>query len=188
VLWRVVLDSMVWAQAAANPDGPAGQVLELARNGKLRLIASAYIREEVLDALRDPHFKRVLSHDFDAEGWLDTTLVAAADVVEATGPAVLLDHAKDDPILWVAAAGDASHLVTWERKLLNLKHHRFTQIVTPPDFLRTWRAPRVGEPVAAWEAMRRATARVGPPIFGGGRRGRTKAGHRPSSQSFWRSW
>ncbi len=157
--WRVVLDSMVWAQAAGNPRGPAGQILELAREERLTLITSTFIRQEVLDTFKDPHFARVLGQAFDAPGWYAMSLVATTEVIEVTGPSVLTDHSKDDPILWAAAAGGASHLVTWESRLLNLKHHRFAQIVTPPAFLEAWRSPRVSEPLAAWQVMRRATAR-----------------------------
>jgi len=49
VRWRVVLDSMVWAQAAGNPEGPAGTIVELARGGMFSLVSSAYIRGEVRD-------------------------------------------------------------------------------------------------------------------------------------------
>lgn len=157
--WRVVLDSMVWAQAAANPRGPSGQILELARDGQLTLITSGYIREEVLQTFKDAHFARKLGEGFDASGWYATSLVCSAEVVEATGAAILLDHPKDDPILWAAAAGSASHLVTWESRLLDLKHHRFAEVVTPPAFLRGFRSTKVSEPVAAWLSMRRATAR-----------------------------
>lgn len=160
MVWRVVLDSMVWAQAAANPEGPAGEIVELARNGHLVLVASEYIRGEVLDALCDSYFEERMGGDFDADGWLGTTLVACGEIVAVTGPPVLVDHAKDDPILWAAAAGDASHLVTWEPRLLNLKHYHFTQCVTPPAFLREWRIPKVNETLAGWKAMRRATARL----------------------------
>lgn len=157
--WRVVLDSMVWAQAAANPEGPAGKTVELARDRKFTLIASGYIRDEVRETFKDAYFARKLGATFDAEGWLTTTLVATSELVEVTGPAVLVEHAKDDPILWAAAAGDASHLVTWENRLLRLSPYRFTQVVTPVAFLREWRIPKVSETLSAWKAMRRSAAR-----------------------------
>ena len=43
------------------------------------------------------------------------------------------------------------------RRLLDLKHYRFTQIVTPPAFLRAWRNPSAHQPLAGVEG---AAARV----------------------------
>jgi predicted nucleic acid-binding protein len=156
--WRLVLDPMVWAQAAANPLGPSGQIVTLARDRQVSVIASAYIRDEVGLALQDPYFVERLGRTFEASRWLDTTMAACAELVEVTGPPILLEHAKDDPILWAAAAGGASHLVTWEPRLLDLKHYRFTQVVTPPAFLRSWRHPEAHEPLAEWGEMRRAAS------------------------------
>jgi predicted nucleic acid-binding protein len=154
----LVLDSMVWAQAAANPRGPSGAIVELARERSLVLVASPYIRAEVRLALHDEGFRRRLGSVFDVDVWLESTLAACAELVDVTGPPVLQEHAKDDPILWLAAAGGASHLVTWEQRLLDLKEHRFTRILTPPAFLRGWRSPAAHEPLAEWKAMRRAGA------------------------------
>ena len=152
----LVLDSMVWAQAAASPNGPAGAIVELARERSLTVLASSYIRGEVLGVLREMlPLGRKLAASFDPELWLDATLAACAELVEVTGPPVLQAHAKDDPILWLAAAGGASHLVTWEARLLDLKHYRFTQVVTPPAFLRAWRDPTAHQPLPEWQVLRR---------------------------------
>jgi predicted nucleic acid-binding protein len=159
VAWRVVLDSMVWAQAAVGRHpgrrGPAAEILDLALDQQLVVVASGYIRAEVLGVLRDaPHFRRRLLPAIDPETWLDEALAACAELVDVTGPPVLQAHAKDDPILWLAAAGGASHLVTWEERLLDLKHYRFTQVVTPPAFLRAWRDPAAHEPLPEWQVLR----------------------------------
>ena len=163
--WRIVLDSMVWAQAAVSRRtdrlGPSAEILDLALNQQLVVVASSYIRAEVLGVLsEESYFRKRLASAIDPEVWLDQILAACAELVDVTGPPVLLEHAKDDPIPWLAAAGGASHLVTWEQRLLDLKEYRFTRILTPPAFLRAWRSPAAHEPLAEWKAMRRAgTAR-----------------------------
>ena len=156
---RVVLDSMVWAQAAGagriGRPGPAAEILGLALDRRIVVVASGYIRDEVLGVLTgEPWFRRKLAPGFDPEAWLDESLAACAELVDVTGPPVLQEHAKDDPILWLAAAGGASHLVTWEERLLGLKHHRFTQVVTPTAFLRAWRDPAAHEPLQEWKVLR----------------------------------
>ena len=158
--WRIVLDSMVWAQAAVghrqDRRGPSAEILHLALYRMLVVVASSYVRAEVLGVLlEERHFRRKLAPAVDPEAWLDESLAACAELVEVTGPPVLQAHAKDDPILWLAAAGGASHLVTWEARLLDLKHYRFTQVMTPTDFLRAWRDPAAHEPTLEWQALRR---------------------------------
>jgi predicted nucleic acid-binding protein len=159
VAWRIVLDSMVWVQAGATIQGrrgPAAEILGLALSQQVVVVASSYIRAEVLGVLsEEPYYRRRLASAFDPEAWLDESLAACAELVDVTGPPVLQAHAKDDPILWLAAAGGASHLVTWEERLLDLKHYRFTQVVTPPAFLRAWRDPAAHEPTPEWQVLRR---------------------------------
>jgi predicted nucleic acid-binding protein len=163
VALRLVLDSMIWVQAACAPSqgrrGPSAEIVRLAIDHQLEVLASPYIRAEVLGVLREePYFRRRLAPGFDAELWLDTTLAACAELVDVTGPPVVQAHAKDDPILWLAVAGGASHLVTWEERLLDLKEHRFTRIMTPRDFLTAWRRPAAHEPLPEWQALRRGPA------------------------------
>jgi predicted nucleic acid-binding protein len=157
---RLVLDSVIWVQAAGptrqGRRGPAAEIVQLAIDHQFEVLASPYIRDEVLRVLREePYFKRRLAPTFDPGAWLDESLAACAELVDVTGPPVLQEHAKDDPILWLAAAGGASHLVTWEQRLLELKAHRFTRIMTPPAFLRAWRNPAAHEPLPEWKVLRR---------------------------------
>jgi predicted nucleic acid-binding protein len=159
VTLRVVLDSMVWVRAAGagrtGRRGPAAVIVALALDQQFVVVASSYIRAEVLGVLtEEPYYQRKLAPTFDPEAWLDESLAACAELVDVTGPPVLQEHAKDDPILWLAAAGGASHLVTWEQRLLGLKHYRFTQVVTPPAFLRAWRDPAAHEPLPEWKVLR----------------------------------
>jgi predicted nucleic acid-binding protein len=167
VALRLVLDSMVWAQAAGAPArgpwGPSAEIVHLALAHQFELLASSHVREETLSVLcQEPWFQRRLAPGFEPGQWFDETLAACGELIDVTGPPVLQQHAKDDPILWLAAAGGASHLVTWEGRLLDLKHYRFAQVVTPPAFLRAWRHPSAHEPLAEWRALRSPDRLPGP--------------------------
>ncbi len=157
---RLVLDSMIWVQAACAPSlgrrGPSAEIVRLACDRQFEVLASPFIRAEVLGVLREePYFTRKLAVGFDPEAWFDATLAACGELIEVTGPPVLQAHAKDDPILWLAAAGGASHLVTWEERLLHLERYRFAHVVTPPAFLAAWRDPAAHEPLPEWKVLRR---------------------------------
>ncbi len=52
--WRVVLDTMFWVCAAANPAGAPGEIVRLARAAEFRIVISSAIHTEVLDVLTRP--------------------------------------------------------------------------------------------------------------------------------------
>jgi len=161
--WRVVLDTMVWAQAATAQNSghlsAPSEIVMRAIAGEYTLVASPYIRAEVTRVLREPQFSKRVAPLFDPEGWFDAVMEKHM-MVEVSGSAILGDHSKDDPILWAAYAGMASHLVTREKRLLDLKAFHFTQIFAPPGFLREWRVPKVSEHLSGWKsAMRQARRR-----------------------------
>jgi len=138
--WRVVLDTMVWLSAAANPDGAPAEIVRLARSGGFRVVTSTAIRDEIRDVLTRPQNRGLFDPRFDAGEWLDLVEFAAADVIEDTlGPRISADP-KDDMFCWAAFTGAATHLVSKDPDLRNLKHYRGAQVLEPAAFLAAWRA------------------------------------------------
>jgi len=136
----VVLDTMVWLSAAANPGGAPGEIVRLARAGAFRIVTSSAIHAEVLDVLTRPRIRLLFDPRFDAAEWLDAVEFAAADVIEDTlGPRISADP-KDDMFCWAAYTGAATHVVSKDPDLQNLKHYRRAQILEPAAFLAAWRA------------------------------------------------
>lgn len=139
--WRAVLDAQVWVSAAIQPHGPARAIVAAARKGSFRIVTSPHIRSEVRDVLGRPPVKSFLAPGFDATEWVEVVELAAADVVEqAEGPPVVSADPTDDPYLWTAYVGAATHVVTWDEKVLAVKYHHGAQVVEPVDFLRRLRA------------------------------------------------
>ncbi|MFT3913191.1 MAG: putative toxin-antitoxin system toxin component, PIN family [Anaeromyxobacteraceae bacterium] len=138
--WRVVLDTMVWLSAAVNPLGAPGEIVRLARSGAFRIVTSSAIHEEIADVLTRPGNRRLFHPHFDAAEWLDLVEFAAADVIEDTlGPRVSVDP-KDDMFCWAAYTGAATHIVSKDPDLRNLKHYRGAQVLEPRAFLEAFRA------------------------------------------------
>lgn len=167
MLRRVVLDTMVWVQAlsarATRKPSPAAAILNLALEGAILLVASPYIRSEVVEVIaREPYYRKRLAPGFDVAGVFDTAMVACGSMIDATGTGLVLEDAKDDPILWAAGAGLASHLVTRDEVILNLKHYRHARIITPEEFLREERGSKVSEPLSGWKAAMRVARRRPP--------------------------
>lgn len=164
---RVVLDSMTWVQAItarlAGTRGPAAEILNLALDGEFTLLYSDYIESEVVAVLKnDPYFKKRLDPRLDVDGLFYVLSVASGMRIAATGRPVFEANAKDDPILWLAGAGLASHIVSRDEAILNLKTYRHAQILTPPAFLREWRVPKVSEPLSGWKLAMREIRRRSP--------------------------
>jgi len=141
--WRAVLDAQVWVSAAINRAGPARAIITEARAGSFRIVTSPYIRAEVREVFCREPVRAFLAPGFDPTEWLEVVELAAADVVEeAEGPPVVVADPDDDPYLWTAYVGAATHLVTWDADVLGVKHFRSAQIVEPGEFLRQLRAGR----------------------------------------------
>jgi putative PIN family toxin of toxin-antitoxin system len=139
VEWRVVLDTMVWVSAGLNEKGAPGAILRLATARELRLVTSPWIHEEILATF--PEVKRYWARDAEPRDWLAAAETFADVLGELAGPPLTVDP-KDDPILWAAWAGGATHVVTKDPALLAVKHYRGAQVLEPGAFLRAWRAGR----------------------------------------------
>ncbi len=130
---------MVWVSAAANPAGAPGEIVRLARAGEFRIVISSAIHAEVLDVLTRPAIRHLFDPRFDAAEWLEAVEFAGADVVEdALGPRISPDP-DDDMFCWAAYAGAATHIVSKDPDLRNLKHYRGAQVLDPVAFLEAWR-------------------------------------------------
>ena len=139
--WRAVLDAQVWVSAAINSAGPARKIVDAAVAGAFRIVTSPYIHAEVIEVFSRPAVQRFLARGFDETEWLDFVELTAADVVEeAVGPPVVAADPDDDPYLWTAHVGAATHVVTWDAEVLAIKHYRGAQVIDPGGFLRQLRA------------------------------------------------
>lgn len=158
-----MLDAQVWVSAALNPKGAPRAIVDAALSGRLRLVTSAYVRAEVLDVCGRPGVSQRFMPGFDPVEWLELVETAAADVVDETeGPSLTADP-KDDPYLWTAWVGGASHLVSKDSHLLALKHYRGAQILDPVAFLKELRSttgPVVAEPSVEFSASPRRLRRA----------------------------
>jgi len=148
---RVVFDCVVFLQAAARPDGPAGACLRALDAGDLTLYISSEILLEVRDVLQRPKLRQ--RFPTLPPGNVDNILqnIQSKSLLIAFVPPVcsLPRDPKDEPYLNLAIAAQASYLVTRDRDLLDLMadtgfRQRFPdlQILEPPEFLRALKVAR----------------------------------------------
>jgi predicted nucleic acid-binding protein len=113
-----VVDTSVWVSAFLNPNGYPAQVYRAARAGRLRLLTSLPLLEELADVLSRPRIAKLL-----------------------TGALALCRNPSDDIVLETAIVGNATHVVSRDEDLTRdpeLTHHlesRGIQLVTVNRFL-----------------------------------------------------
>ncbi|MBL8191862.1 MAG: putative toxin-antitoxin system toxin component, PIN family [Acidobacteria bacterium] len=147
---RIVLDCMVFLQAAAREKSPARRCLRLAEEHKVQLFISRKIIAEVREVLSREKIRRRFDALTDESVAVFIERVCQAADFVRTAP----DHfdyskrdPKDEPYINLAIEVAADYLVSRDNDLLDLmdwnreagrefqKRFRFLQIVTPEDFL-----------------------------------------------------
>ena len=129
---RVVLDTNVLVSAALYPASPPGQALEyVAERGSL--LISNYTILELRQVILRPRFQRYLV-PAKAREFLASVL-RIAEPVTVSEPIIACRDPEDDKFLELAVSGDATHIVSGDRDLLDLHPFRGISIVTPRQFL-----------------------------------------------------
>jgi putative PIN family toxin of toxin-antitoxin system len=128
---RVTADTNILISGITFPGGKPSRFLDLARSGKINLVVSDAILDEMAVVLaRKFHFA---PEDVDEARM---RVIAMARTVKA---AVHLDIIKEDPpdnrILECAVAAGSDLIVTGDKDLLRLKTYDSIGIVTVSDFL-----------------------------------------------------
>ena len=126
---RVILDTNVLLAALLSPRGAPAKLLAAWEHRLFPLVISDELLAELRSVLRRPFFRARL-RESDAELFA-TSIQDLALCSSNPPPSAPAPDAKDDFLLALAAASEASFLVTGDKSLLVLKQHGATRIVTP---------------------------------------------------------
>ncbi|MFO0952190.1 MAG: putative toxin-antitoxin system toxin component, PIN family [Isosphaeraceae bacterium] len=142
---RVVLDCMVFLQAAARSTGPAAACLQAARDGRVELWISPDVIAEVRDVLTRPRvLKKFPALSVEAVDLFLNDLRTFARLRSDVPRAVRPERApKDEPYLNLSIAVGATYLASWDLDLLDLMRDELArqqfphlQILDSPALLR----------------------------------------------------
>ncbi len=131
---RVTVDTNILVSHFLVPGGNPSKVLELARQGRMTLVLSDPILDEMEGVLEEklkwpPEQVRRARHSVE-------------DIIEIVRPhhsvSVVREDEADNRILECALSGRAEVLVPGDRHLLSLKKHRGVRIMNPRDFLENY--------------------------------------------------
>lgn len=139
---RIVADTNIFISGIFWEGNFSSQVIGLWRGGKIELVSSLPIIEEIVRNLGG--FKIEMSEESVKE-W-EKIILENAILVE---PSEKLDIVKEDPddnkFLESAIAGEAEYIVSQDKHLLNLKEFRGIKILKPEEFLKIIDSSKVEE-------------------------------------------
>jgi putative PIN family toxin of toxin-antitoxin system len=132
---RLLLDTNT-VIAALLWNGPPRRLLEAAIDGRVELVTSQHLLDELAAALAYPKFaQRIAQHGTTIAQLVDRYAALVALAPEASiSPAVAADP-DDDAVLACALAARADLVVSGDHALLNLKHYHGIDIVNAADAL-----------------------------------------------------
>ena len=129
---RIVIDTNVIVSALIFSKSTTMQALREAKQNGVILI-SVEILSELIDVLSRPKFDRYLSieirEDFLASLARETELITINETID------ICRDPKDNKFLELAISGNATHIITGDKDLLELHPFRDILIVTPSQFL-----------------------------------------------------
>ena len=145
----VVVDCMVFVQAAANQKSPAARIFDLLDEGKITLYVSKVILAEARHVLNRPEVRASLRNltDVAVEALFERLDQHATLIRQVPKRFTYPRDPKDEPYINLAVEMKADYLVSRDNDLLDLmkweneegrefqRRFRFLQIVTPENFL-----------------------------------------------------
>ena len=133
---RVVLDANVFVSAVLTSSGNPSRIIDMLREGKIKLLISPAILAEVKTALLYPKLVKLHGR---SKRWIDGFLRELSAIAEITPGDLLVDAIKDDPsdniYLACAVEGKADFIVSGDKHLRQLGSFRDIPILEPVRFV-----------------------------------------------------
>ena len=140
---RLILDTNILLSALLSPLGAPAKLLDAWERNVFTLAACEELIAELRDVAGRPFFRarlRASTAELLAAGIRDFSFFCP-DV--PSGP--IAPDPKDSYLLALAEASEAEFLVTGDKELLSLKHHKSTRIITPAAMIEFLKEAESGE-------------------------------------------
>jgi putative PIN family toxin of toxin-antitoxin system len=128
---RVIIDTNLWISFLLSKD--YSKLDKLFRQQNITLIFSKSLLEEFIEVARRPKFKKYFSLSDLNE--LLNEIHLRAEFIDVSSTVILCRDSKDDFLLSLAKDSNASHLVTGDNDLLEIKKFEKTIILTISEYL-----------------------------------------------------
>jgi putative PIN family toxin of toxin-antitoxin system len=128
---RVIIDTNLWISFLLSKDYT--KLDKLFRQQNITLLFSRDLLEEFIEVARRPKFKKYFSIS-DLNDLL-SEIYFRAEFIEVTSEVIFCRDSKDDFLLSLAKDSNASHLITGDVDLLEIKNFEETKILTITEYL-----------------------------------------------------
>ena len=139
---RAVFDTNVLVSALLSPESPPARLLELALQGKMRLIFSPQLLEEARRVFSYPKLQRTLKKRGIDRGELEEVIGKILKVAVLTQGKRLVEAIPEDPaddmVLACAMEGQADFIISGDHHLIDLEAFAGIKIVDPTTFLKAF--------------------------------------------------
>lgn len=135
---RVVLDTNILLSAMLSPRGAPAQIIDAWKRNLFTLALCPELLAELRDVAQRPFFQARLR-----AGIVERLAASLRDLAVCYRDLPSVSGAPDDKdnfLLALADVAQADVLVTGDKGLLSLKHHKSTRIVTPANLLEALKA------------------------------------------------
>jgi len=133
---RVVVDANVFVSAALKPHSKPAKIIDLVKEGKIALIVSNLILEELRKVFRYPKIRKELHLAINE---IDEALAKIAQGAVLTPGNLKIRAVNDDPednrYLECAVEGQADYIISGDRHLTKLEAFQGIIIIDPASFL-----------------------------------------------------
>ena len=128
---RLVIDTNIWISFLLTKDFISFD--KIVSNPNLKLLFSNKLLEEFIEVARRPKFKKYFSN-VDLENLL-IKMREHGELIVVKNSTTICRDPKDNFLLDLSKEGEATHLITGDKDLLDLKRFGKTQIITLKKFL-----------------------------------------------------
>lgn len=137
---RIVIDTNILVSAILTPEGNPAKILRLALQGKLNLIISPSILEEIRKVLRYPKLVKLMKKNMITLEEVYTFLDKMSKIAVITPGKLDIEAIPDDPsdnmVLSCAVEGEADFIISGDHHLTDLRIFQGIKIVDPAAFLK----------------------------------------------------
>ena len=131
-MMKVVFDTNVFISGIFWEGNFCAQIIDLWREGKVTLVSSVEIVEELVKTLRG--FKIQMDEE-NVKEWEQIILENAILVEPSKKLDIVKEDSDDNKFLEAAITGNAGYVITQDKHLLKIKEFQGIKIVKPEQFL-----------------------------------------------------
>ncbi|HLD72821.1 MAG TPA: putative toxin-antitoxin system toxin component, PIN family [Candidatus Nanoarchaeia archaeon] len=130
---RIVLDTNVFLSGIFWEGNYCSQIITAWRAGRLTLICSIEIVQELVEVLRD--FKIEMPEEVINE-WKNVIIENAVMVIPTEKVGIVVNDFSDNKFFEAAIAGKADYIISQDKHILKIREYKRIKTISPEEFMK----------------------------------------------------